>query len=347
MNDNVNHLPQVSDPFMSPKSISVVAPAYNESEGIIQFHQRLSTVLHKLGMKYEIVFINDGSKDDTLDKLKGIKERDSHTSIINLSRNFGKEAAMTAGLDLASGDAVVIIDTDLQDPPELIIDMIDKMKEGYDVVYAKRHRREGETFIKKLTAHFFYRVIQTLSSTRIPADTGDFRVMSRRAVNQLNRLREHHRFMKGLFAWVGFPQTEILYNRDQRFAGNTKWNYWKLWNFALEGITSFSTKPLKVASYVGLGTATLAFLYALYIALQKIIFGNPVAGYPSLMVAILFLGGVQLIALGVIGEYLARTFSETKNRPLYIVGDYFPSTLSNESIHTGTSHHEAREIELK
>lgn len=315
----------------SPSTVSVIAPVFNEVDVIEEFNSRMVNALESMAIDYEIIYVNDGSKDNTLARLIEFKNSSSHVAVINFSRNFGKEVALTAGLDHASGDAMVVIDTDLQDPPELIPDLINKMNEGFDIVYAKRAEREGETKFKKFTALWFYRILRTLTPVEIPEDTGDFRIMSRRAVDQLNKLRERHRFMKGLFSWIGFPQAAIVYDRDQRHAGQTKWNYWKLWNFAIEGITSFSTKPLKISSYLGLTIAFISFVYAVIVICNKIIFGNPVAGYPSLMVVILFLGGVQLITLGVIGEYLARTFSEVKCRSLYIVESYYPSQLGAEN----------------
>lgn len=302
--------------------LSVIVPAYNEQEVLPEFHRRVTSVLQSLALDYEIVYVNDGSKDKTLELLQELQCDDRHTAIVDLSRNFGKEIALTAGLDYARGDAVVVIDADLQDPPELIPELISGWREGYDVVYATRAAREGETFMKKATAHLFYRVVQSISRFKIPEDTGDFRLLSRRAVDALKQLREQHRFMKGLFAWIGYPQKAVPYRRDPRFAGETKWNYWKLWNFAIEGITSFTIAPLKLATYVGLIVALGAFSYGGFIIVRTLIFGNPVAGYPSLLVAVLFLGGVQLVALGIIGEYLGRMFDETKGRPLYLVNAY-------------------------
>ncbi len=245
---------------------------------------------------------------------------DPHVVFLDLSRNFGKEIAMTAGLDYAGGDAVVLIDADLQDPPELIVDFVREWRSGgVDVVFGKRRSRGGESTMKKLTAHVFYRVVQRMSRVRIPEDSGDFRLMSRRAVLALRQLREQHRFMKGLFAWIGFPQKAVLYDRDPRFAGRTKFNYWKLWNFAIEGITSFTTAPLRLATYLGLTVATLAFAFGVWIIFRTLVFGNPVAGYPSLIVIVLFLGGVQLAFTGVLGEYVGRMFDEIKGRPLYLL----------------------------
>ena len=308
------------------ESISVIVPAYNEHEVLPEFHRRTTVVLQELGLDYEIVYVNDGSKDNTLALLRELQLNDRHIAIVDLSRNFGKEIAMTAGLDYSRGNAVIVIDADLQDPPELIPALVDGWREGYDVVYATRSEREGESMLKKTTAHFFYRVIQGVSRFKIPQDTGDFRLLSRRAVDALKQLREQHRFMKGLFAWIGYPQKAVPYRRDPRFAGETKWNYWKLWNFAIEGITSFTIAPLKLATYLGLFVALGAFTYGGIIVVKTLLFGNPVAGYPSLMVVILFLGGVQLVALGIIGEYLGRMFDETKGRPLYLVNEYHCAT---------------------
>lgn len=299
--------------------ISVIVPVYNEQEVLPEFHKRLSAVFDKLKYELEIVYVNDGSNDGTLEVINRLRTNDPRIAIVDLSRNFGKEIAMAAGFDNACGDAIVVIDADLQDPPELIPEMIHLWQAGYEVVYAQRTVRQGETWLKKASAAVFYHVIQRMSRVQIPQDTGDYRLMSRRAVDALNRLREQHRFMKGLFAWIGFSQKALPYERDPRFAGVTKWNYWKLWNFALEGITSFTTVPLKVAAYLGLFTSVVAFLYAALIVLKTILYGDPVRGYPTLIVVVLFLGGAQLAALGVIGEYLGRMFDETKKRPLYLL----------------------------
>jgi glycosyltransferase involved in cell wall biosynthesis len=239
--------------------------------------------------------------------------------VIELSRNFGKEVAMSAGLDAAGGDAVVVIDADLQDPPELIPEMISSWREGSDVVLMRRKSRAKESWLKKATAHAFYRAIGSIGTIDIPENVGDFRLLSRRAAAALRRFPERARFMKGLFAWIGFPSTEIEYDRDGRFAGTSSWNYWRLWNFALEGITSFSVVPLKLASYAGLLTALVAFGYGIKVIVKTLLYGDPVAGYPTLVVLVLFLGGLQLMALGLIGEYLARMFIEVKRRPLYLI----------------------------
>ncbi|MCC4115633.1 glycosyltransferase family 2 protein [Aromatoleum toluclasticum] len=307
------------------KLLSIVIPAFNEADVLPEFQRRLAAVANVLQIECEIVYVNDGSTDGTPSVLRALRQRDDRIAIIELSRNFGKELAMTAGIDHARGDAVIVIDADLQDPPELIPELVRGWEEGYDVVYAQRTERDGESLAKKVTATLFYRVIGKLAHFYIPRDTGDFRLLSRRAVEALGRLREQHRFMKGLFAWIGYPQKAVPYRRDPRHAGQSKWNYWKLWNFALEGITSFSTAPLKAATYIGTLTAAFAFIYGGYIIVSTLLFGNAVAGYPSLMTAILFLGGIQLAALGVIGEYLARMFDEAKGRPLYLISEHQPS----------------------
>jgi polyisoprenyl-phosphate glycosyltransferase len=287
----------------------------------------LSLVRQNLSLPSEVIFVNDGSTDNTLELLRELKAADPTVGIIDLSRNFGKEMALTAGLDYARGDVVVVIDADLQHPPELIPKFIARWREEEaDVVYGRRASRAGESRAKKLTSRAFYRVINVLSDRLVRVDASDFCILSRRAVDALARVRERHRFMKGLFAWIGYHQVPMPYEPDLRFAGISKWNYWKLWNFSIEGITSFSIEPLKVATYIGLLVAILAILYGFYMVIQTIIFGNPVPGFPSLLVAILFLGGLQLVFLGIIGEYLGRTFNEVKQRPLYLVRQWHPST---------------------
>ncbi len=282
--------------------LSIIVPAYNEQEVLDEFYQRTKSVLTELNSEYELIFVNDGSKDNTLKILEKLHSIDNNIVIIDLSRNFGKEIAMTAGLDYAKGDAVIIIDADLQDPPELIPELVEQWKNGYDNVYAKRVGRQGESLIKKITAHLFYRIINKMSNINIPKDTGDFRLLSRRAVEALKQLPERNRFMKGLYAWIGFPEKAVIYKRDPRFAGDTKWNYWRLWNFALEGITSFSEIPLKLASYFGLLIAFGSFIYGLFIIRETLVYGIDVPGYPSLVVIVLFLGGIQLIFIGILGE---------------------------------------------
>ena len=308
--------------------ISVVVPAYNEEEVLTEFHETLVKALSECPVDLEVVYVNDGSTDSTLDIINGLRAKDKRVTLIDLSRNFGKEIALSAGLHKAAGDAVVVIDADLQDPPELIPELIKEWENGYDVVYAKRTFRGGESFLKKTTAHFFYRMMQRVGKFTIPEDTGDFRILSRRAVNALNAFKEHHRFMKGLFAWIGFKQKAVHYQRDARRAGETKWNYWHLWNFALDGITSFTIAPLKISTYIGLVTALGAFGYGIYMLIETLLHGNEVAGYPSLIVIVLMLGGTQLVAIGVLGEYLGRIFNETKQRPLYFINEYLPSELA-------------------
>ena len=321
-----------SSPVTSSTSrLSVVIPAYNEQEALSEFHRRLTAVFAKLPINVEIIYVNDGSNDGTLAILRRFRNDDPRVAVVDLSRNFGKEIAITAGLDYSSGDATVVIDADLQDPPELIPQLIDEWRNGYDVVYATRFERQGESRLKKATAYGFYRFINQISRVKIPADTGDFRLLSRRAVESLRQLREHHRFMKGLFTWIGYPQKGISYQRDPRYAGTTKWSYWRLWNLALEGITSFTIGPLKIATYLGLLTAVAAFIYAGVIIAKTLLYGDPVAGYPSLMVVILFLGGVQLITVGIMGEYIGRMFDESKHRPLYFVNAYEPSQLAGKA----------------
>ena len=302
--------------------LTVVVPVYNEQEVLPTFHERLSHVLQTCVPTYEILYVNDGSRDGSLALLHGLYASDARVSLVDLSRNFGKEIAMTAGLDRARGQAVVIIDADLQDPPELIPVLVKKWREGFDNVYASRRHRSGESWLKKWTASWFYRVMGGLSRVEIPRDTGDFRLLSRRAVESLGRLREQHRFMKGLFAWIGYPSVSVEYDRDPRHAGQTSFNYWKLWNFALEGITSFSIAPLRLAAYFGGLVAVVALVATLVVVFKTLAFGEPVRGYASLMCAVLFLGGVQLIAIGAMGEYIGRMFNETKNRPLYLVNQY-------------------------
>jgi glycosyltransferase involved in cell wall biosynthesis len=305
----------------APVEISVVVPIHNEATVLDQMLTRLVAVLEAQRMSYEIVCVDDGSTDASLVRLL---ERRAHLPtlrVLSLSRNFGKDIALSAGLEHARGAAVVPIDADLQDPPELIATMVAKWREGFDVVYATRREREGESFLKRTSARYFYRIFDRISDFPMPRDTGDFRLLDRRVVDVLIRLPERTRFMKGLFAWVGFRQTAVIFDRAERGAGSSKWNYWRLWNFALDAVTSFSSMPLKIWSYLGLIISLLAFLYALFLAGLKVFRGIDVPGYASIMVAVLFFGGVQLISLGIIGEYLARTYNEAKGRPLYLVRD--------------------------
>ena len=308
-------------PAHAPVEISVVAPVHNEAPGLAEFFARLIPVLDGLGTSYEIICVDDGSSDDSLERLLELRERVPALKVLSLSRNFGKDVAVSAGFDYARGAAVVPIDADLQDSPELIGRMVAKWREGYDVVYATRGRRAGESWFRRITARYFYRVLDRITDIPIPHDTGDFRLLDRRVVDVLVRLPERTRFMKGLFAWVGFKQTALMFDREPRHAGTSKWSYWRLWNFALDAITSFSSLPLRVWSYAGFVIALFSFLYAVFLAGLKIIRGVDVPGYISLMVVVLFFGGVQLITLGIIGEYMARMYNEVKGRPLYLVRD--------------------------
>jgi glycosyltransferase involved in cell wall biosynthesis len=318
--------------------LSVVVPVYNEEDGLIELHQRLAGVLDSLCLPSEVIYVNDGSDDHSLDVVHELRNRDDRVAIVNLSRNFGKEIALTAGLDYATGEAVVVIDADLQDPPEVIPQLIEKWLEGYDVVCATRRERRGETWLKRTTAHAFYTLMRRVGEAPIPENTGDFRLLNRRCIDALAACRERRRFMKGLFSWVGFKHATVIYDRDPRFAGHTKWSYWRLWNFAIEGITSFTIVPLKLATYAGLITAVAALIYAAFIVARTLFLGRAVPGYASLMVAILFLGGIQLIAMGVIGEYVGRIFVESKGRPLYLLDTYLvPRGAHNPLAARGTA----------
>jgi Glycosyltransferases involved in cell wall biogenesis len=314
--------------------ISLVVPCHNETENLPALYSRVNAVMKKTGKPWEMVCVNDGSKDDTLEQLLALHQKDPRIVVIDLSRNFGKEAALTAGLDHARGDCAIPLDADLQDPPELIPELLAKWQEGYDVVNAVRLSRDGESWLKRASAHAFYRIINRMSEVDIPADTGDFRLLSRPVLEAIKTLPERRRFMKGLFAWVGFRTSSVYYHREPRYAGKTTWNYWRLWNFAVEGVTSFSQVPLQLAAHLGLFVSVLAFLYAVYLIIGTMVYGNPVRGYPSMMVTLLFLGGVQLIALGVIGEYLGRIYEETKGRPVYLVR----STSKKSSITQAVQH---------
>jgi polyisoprenyl-phosphate glycosyltransferase len=303
--------------------VSVIIPMYNEESNIDDLLKRLETILVQLDLNYEIVCVDDGSKDNTLGYLVAHQQRNSSIKVISLSRNFGKDIAMTAGIDYARGQAVILMDADLQDPPELIIELVTRWCEGYEVVYTVRRSRQGESCLKRLTAHLFYQVLDRLSSTPIPRNAGDFRLLDKNVVETLRQLPERSRFMKGLISWVGFRQTAVHFDRPPRLHGKTKWNYWKLWNFALDGITAFSSVPLKVWTYLGVMISGLALCYAAFLVLRTLILGIDVPGYASLMVVILTLGGVQLLTLGIIGEYLGRVYNEVKNRPIYLVRDTY------------------------
>ena len=302
-------------------TLSLVVPVFNEEESIQAFIDTIDKELEPLRDRLEIVFVNDGSRDRTRKVVEEVIEKDPRVTLVNLARNFGKEAAMTAGLHHARGDAVIPMDVDLQDPPSLILEFVRLWQdEGYDTVYGVRTDRNADTAMKRLTAGGFYRLFNAVSTTtRIPENAGDFRLMDRRVVEVIKQLPERNRFMKGLFAWAGFNSIGVPYERPARVAGETKFNYWKLWNFALDGFFSFSSWPLRVWSYVGAGVALLSFLYILVIITKVIFFGIDMPGYASLMSVILFLGGMQLISIGVLGEYLGRMFLEVKQRPVFVI----------------------------
>jgi glycosyltransferase involved in cell wall biosynthesis len=300
--------------------LSLVVPVFNESETVSLFVDRIKSVFDKcFAIKFELIFINDGSSDDTLVRLLDMQKKHYEIIIVDLSRNFGKEAALTAGLNMASGDVVVPIDVDLQDPPELVVQMIEKWREGYDVVLAKRSSRDSDTWAKRKSAAWFYRFYNKISEPKLPENVGDFRLMDRAVVDALKTLPESRRFMKGLFAWVGFKTVAIEYTRPQRIAGITKFNGWKLWNFSLEGITSFSTDPLRIWAYLGGLIAIISFLLGIFTVLKVFLHGVDVPGYASVIVAVTFLGGLQLVGIGIIGEYLGRSYIESKRRPVYLV----------------------------
>jgi glycosyltransferase involved in cell wall biosynthesis len=306
--------------------LSLVVPCYNESETVSFFIDRVTKVFDKYDeIKLDIVFINDGSTDKTLMRLLALQNQNAAIRIVDLSRNFGKEAALTAGLNVASGHVVVPIDVDLQDPPELIIKMIRKWREGYDVVLGKRINRKSDSWAKRTSAFWFYRIHNKMSAPALPENVGDFRLMDRFAVDALNELPESRRFMKGLFAWIGFRTATVEYERPERIAGTTKFDGWRLWNLAIEGITSFSTDPLRIWTYLGVSVALISFLFAIFIVLKIFIYGVEVPGYASVVVAVSFLGGLQLIGIGILGEYLGRSYIESKRRPIYLVRRIYES----------------------
>ena len=326
--------------------LTVVVAAYNEGDSLPLLHPRIAAVLAGLesqGVTGRVLYVDDGSTDGTWSVLQGLAAGDARVGLLRLSRNFGKELALTAGLDRVDEGAALILDADGQDPPELIPRFVELWQDGFDDIHGTRLVRDGEGWLKRATAHAFYRVIGRLSRTPIPADTGDFRLLSPRALAALAQLRERHRFMKGLFGWVGFNRTSIPYHREPRAAGASKFNFWRLWNLALEGITSFSTAPLRLATYLGLATAALAFVYGLWVIAKALLWGDPVAGWPTMMAVILFLGGIQLIALGLIGEYLGRLYEESKHRPLYLVDVWQPAAgVSSRQVPVGGSGHAHR-----
>ncbi len=305
------------------KKITIIVPSYNEEEALPYLYERLNSMMNNLNQyEFEVLFVNDGSKDNTLELIKEMRNKDSRISYVNFSRNFGKETAMIAGLDYATGDAVIFIDADLQDPPELIPELIKYWEEGYDDVYARRSSRKGETFLKKFTSKMYYKVLQSLTRVEIQKDTGDFRLLDRRCVNALKKMRETQRCSKSMFSWIGYKKKEVMYDRDPRVAGTTKWNYKKLVDLAIDGITAFTTSPLRVSTFLSIPTFLAFVIYLIYIIVKCITNNCEVQGYQTIILLNLFFFGVIILLIGIIGEYLGRIFNETKNRPLYFVDEY-------------------------
>ena len=305
------------------KKISIIVPAYNEEESIPYLEKRLVALMDNMkNYEFEVLFVNDGSKDKTLELIKELRKRDNRFCYVNFSRNFGKEVAMIAGLDYATGDAVILIDADLQDPPELIPELVKYWEQGYDDVYAKRKSRKGETFLKKFTSKMYYKVLQSLTNVEIQKDTGDFRLLDRRCVNALKKLRESQRCSKSIFSWIGYNKKEVLYDRDPRVAGKTKWNYKKLVDLAIDGITSFTTSPLRISTYLAIPTFLALVIYFIYVIVKCIRLSVAIQAFQAIILLVLFFSGIQIMLFGIIGEYLGRIFNETKNRPLYFVDEY-------------------------
>lgn len=313
------------------KKISIIIPAYNEEESLPFLYERLERLMDSIkNYEFEILFINDGSKDNTLNLIKEYREKDSRISYVDFSRNFGKEIGMIAGLDYATGDAVIFMDADLQDPPELIPEMIKYWEEGYDDVYAQRRTRAGETFLKKFTSKMYYKVLQALTSVPIQKDTGDFRLLDRRCVNALRKLRETDRNSKSMFSWIGYKKKAVLYDRDLRIAGKTKWNYKKLVDLAIDGITSFTTSPLRISTYIAIPTFLALFVYFIYVIIKCITQDVAIQAFQAIILLVLFFSGVQILLFGIIGEYLGRIFNASKNRPLYLVNEYNGERENND-----------------
>jgi glycosyltransferase involved in cell wall biosynthesis len=339
-------LSDMSPDFLRPPTpaparcmLSVVVPVFNEADGLVAFHRRLCTALADIEGGIEIVYVDDGSSDGSHDVLRQLRALDARVSVLRFSRNFGKEQALTAGLKTARGDAVVMIDADLQHPPEAIPQMLRAWREeGVDLVNMRRRHRAGESWARRTAAGWFYRLINRLSDVPIPADVGDFRLLSRRAVEVLNHMDERNRFMKGLFAWIGFRQATLDYDVQERHAGHTKWRFGQLWGLAVEGLVAFSTTPLRLASYAGMLSALASFGWGLYFLVKAMLLGDPVPGFPTLIVAVLFIGGLQLMAVGILGEYLGRLCVESKRRPLYVVEDYLPALDDARSRVRGLRH---------
>ena len=313
------------------KKITIIVPAYNEQDSLPFLYERLEKLINSIdNYEFEILFVNDGSKDNTIELIKEFRKKDERISYVDFSRNFGKETAMIAGLDYAKGDAVIFIDADLQDPPELIPEMIKYWEEGYDDVYAQRKSRKGETFLKKFTSKMYYKVLQALTSVEIQKDTGDFRLLDRRCVNAIKKLRESQRCSKSIFSWIGYKKKAILYDRDPRIAGKTKWNYKKLVNLAIDGITSFTTSPLRISTYIAIPTFLALFVYFIYVIAKCAVTGDVIQAFQAIILLVLFFSGIQILLFGIVGEYLGRIFNETKNRPLYLVNEYNGEKETNE-----------------
>lgn len=305
------------------KKITILVPAYNEEESLNALYERISKIMNSMeNYEFELLFINDGSKDKTLSMIKELRSKDNRVCYVDFSRNFGKEIAMIAGLDYATGDCVIIMDADLQDPPELIPQMVELWEQGYDDVYAKRRSRAGETWLKKFTSKMYYKVLQSLTKVEIQKDTGDFRLLDRRCVNALRKMRENGRCSKSMFSWIGYNKKEIMYDRDPRFAGQTKWNYKKLIDLAIDGITSFTTSPLRIATYISIPTFLTLLIYFIYVIVKCIRLNIAIQAFQAIILLILFFAGIQIILIGIMGEYLGRIFNESKNRPLYLVNEY-------------------------
>ena len=305
------------------KKITILVPAYNEEDSLNALYERISKIMNSMeNYEFELLFINDGSKDKTLSMIKELRSKDNRVCYVDFSRNFGKEIAMIAGLDYATGDCVIIMDADLQDPPELIPQMVELWEQGYDDVYAKRRSRAGETWLKKFTSKMYYKVLQSLTKVEIQKDTGDFRLLDRRCVNALRKMRENGRCSKSMFSWIGYNKKEIMYDRDPRFAGQTKWNYKKLIDLAIDGITSFTTSPLRIATYISIPTFLTLLIYFIYVIVKCIRLNIAIQAFQATILLILFFAGIQIILIGIMGEYLGRIFNESKNRPLYLVNEY-------------------------
>ena len=305
------------------KKVTILIPCYNEEASLPALHEALISMMEQNGgYDWEVLMINDGSKDDTLRIIKDFRHTDHRFAYIDLSRNFGKEAAMLAGFDYAKGDCMVIMDADLQHPPTLIPEMLRYWEEGYEDVYAKRISRGKESWMRKQLSLLYYKMLQHTTRVEILQNVGDFRLLDRKCIDVLKQLRETERYTKGMFCWIGFKKKEILFQQGDRVAGQSSWNFWSLFNLAIEGITSFTTAPLRISTVLGFGVSIFALLYMLYIVAKTLVWGEAVQGFPTLMIAILFLGGVQLVSVGIIGEYIGRIFNETKNRPVYIVNEY-------------------------